>query len=247
MPHRKPIVAPTDRERTAHPEGPVEEDRRHLIAALLRSDELAWRHFIHRFGPLIYRVLKGFPGLRDQRDDAFQEICIIIHRSLGSLRDPEKLAVWVYSIAYRHAADMTRKWARSRTVRLFNEEDIRLPVAEPTVGLEIETLERAALLLDLIAGMRPRCQQVLRALYIEDPPLSYEQLRERTGIPLGSIGPTRARCLDELKDLWNRYQTGDLPTTIIEEGSRGRWNGPPPPRATQARGRLPRVPGRGGT
>lgn len=207
-----------DSGRDAQPGISIGDDREQLIEALLRSDERAWRRFVGDYGPLIYRVLSGFPRLREQRDDAFQEVCVIIHRSLGSLREPAKLASWVYSIAYRHAADMTRKQARNPVLELSNVNENRLPATQATSGQQVEDLRRTAILLDLIAGMRPRCQQVLRALYVEDPPLSYEQLREKTGIPLGSIGPTRSRCLDELRRLWNMYHEAGRSASTLEKG-----------------------------
>jgi len=165
------------------------------------------------YGPLIYSVLNRFPGLGNDRDDAFQEVCLIIHRSLDRLRDPDKLAVWIYGITYRHATDMIRRQRRRATDGL-TDDDSRLVSAQATPEDELEELQTTALLLDLISQLRDRCQRLLRALYLEDPPLTYEQLHEREGIPIGSIGPTRARCLNELRELVedvSRTQSG--PTT----------------------------------
>lgn len=178
-------------------------ERRKLIDALLRSDEDAWRLFIRQYGPLIYSIVARFPEIRNERDDAFQEVCIAVHRSLGSLRDPDKLTSWLFGIAWRHAVARLGRHSRQRTVPLSEHAgDLAAPDRQP--DQEYELLQDIAVLHDLIGALRPRCRSVLGALYLEEPPLSYEQLAGREGIPLGSIGPTRARCLEKLRLLWEQ-------------------------------------------
>ena len=63
---------------------------------------------------------------------------------------------------------------------------------------ELLRAERHAALLEALAGLPPPCQRLI-ALLAEDPPLPYAQISARLGIPVGSIGPTRRRCLAKLR------------------------------------------------
>jgi len=75
-----------------------------------------------------------------------------------------------------------------------NIADEHAPIAEQ----ELLTAERHAALREALTHLPPRCQQLI-ALLLEDPPLPYAQISARLGIPAGSIGPTRGRCLDKLR------------------------------------------------
>jgi RNA polymerase sigma factor (sigma-70 family) len=70
---------------------------------------------------------------------------------------------------------------------------------EPDFVREVESLEQNAAVVDAVGLMDERCRQLLSWLYLEADPLSYTEISERAGIPIGSIGPTRARCLEKLK------------------------------------------------
>ncbi|MGD8395674.1 MAG: sigma-70 family RNA polymerase sigma factor [Candidatus Eiseniibacteriota bacterium] len=197
------------------------EDRERLIEGMLRSDERAWRDFLVRYGRLIHSVIGRF-GIRDERDDLFQEVCSSIHRSLGTLHDPDRLVTWIYSVTYRHAIDAVARRRRTPTQGSVDPDADPIDPA-PGADTRLEEMQQVAVIMDLIDGLRPRCREILGALYLEDPPVAYEEISRRHGIPVGSIGPTRARCLDELRRALGRVSgTASSPTTGNEQAQPSR-------------------------
>ncbi len=178
------------------------EDAQELVTALAGHDERAWRYFLREHGRLIRGVLARFDFDAATRDDLFQETCLTILRSLNTLRDPRRLSSWIYSITHRLAIDARRK--RKAEICLDDVAENRHwadnPDPEPPFAHQYETLELAARTIDGIRQLDPRCRALLSALYIQDPPRSYQQISQSHGIPLGSIGPTRARCLEKLRE-----------------------------------------------
>lgn len=177
-------------------------DPARLVAALSQHDEDAWRHFLAEHGPLIRSILARFAFDPATREDLFQEACLSILRSAKKLRDPERFTSWIYSITYRLAIDTRRR--RKPAASLDEMPEDRLPASEedrePGFVREIENLELAARTIDAIRALDSRCRNLLTALYLEDPPASYQEVSRRQGLPLGSIGPTRARCLEKLRE-----------------------------------------------
>ena len=78
---------------------PLERDR--LVAGLAAGDEAAWRIFVEEYGRLIYSIAANFNLEDSDREDLFQETCFTALRSVATLRNPARLASWVYTIAYR--------------------------------------------------------------------------------------------------------------------------------------------------
>jgi len=177
------------------------DDPAELIKGLRSRNDSAWNYFIEHYGRLIYAVA-GKLGLKPaEQEDLFQEACMTILRAIHTLRDPSKLSSWIYSVSRRLAINAHR--GRKSTVQidileerssLDDETDL-----EPGFAREFETLELSARVWDAVGDMEPRCRQLLRWLYLADPPLSYAEISKRAGTPIGSIGPTRARCLDKLR------------------------------------------------
>jgi RNA polymerase sigma factor (sigma-70 family) len=113
------------------------------------------------------------------------------------LRDPKRIGAWLVTTARRECLRLLQAGRRE----VPTDDDRRFDSATPS-GLSPESLvlgdERAALVRRAFRQLGSRCQELLRALVLAHPPLSYELVAEALGMPLGSIGPTRARCLEQL-------------------------------------------------
>ena len=186
-------------------------EAREVIAGLIAGDEAAWRRFVREQGGLIHAVAFSF-GLSDaDREDLFQSACLAAVRSITTLRDPTRLSSWVYTLTYRLAIDTHRK---GRELPLSDLPDPNVPMEalrlEPTVAEDLVRLEEIARLRDAIGLLDPRCRRLLEALYLEDPPPSYLEISGRDGIPVGSIGPTRARCLAKVRILLEELSNASL-------------------------------------
>ncbi len=176
-------------------------DARALVDGLSHGDDAAWRVFLTTYGRLIYAVARRFSAKGVDPDDLFQETCIRAHQSIHTLQSPQRLGSWIYTIAYRLGVDALRRERSEAGVedlealRAAHEAAHR----EPDPDQALERLEAIARLMDALGGLEERCRRLLTSLYLEEPPPSYVEIGQREGMPVGSIGPTRARCLKKLK------------------------------------------------
>jgi RNA polymerase sigma factor (sigma-70 family) len=172
---------------------PSEQAR--LVDAASAGDEGAWSQLVDAFSGLVWSVLRANGVYGADAADAFQTVWLRCVEHLDRLRDPGSLAAWLATTARHETYRITRKAARAAAV-------IDIPdVADVRVDDPGETLahqEELRAYRHALAQVSAQCQELLRLLAL-DPPLSYDELAGVTGMPKGSIGPTRARCLERVK------------------------------------------------
>jgi RNA polymerase sigma factor (sigma-70 family) len=198
------------------PTSPAAVETEDLVRRCLAQAPGAWEEFLRRYGDLIYSTIQMRVGLAEaDREDAFQNAVIAIYTHLGRLRDPERLVPWVIRIAYRHGVNRIRVRSRRRETPIDEIPDaqLRQPGEADTGELpgeqaqqDLEFGQRAQ---EAMALMPPRCRELLRLLFYEDPPLDYGDVSRRLSIPVGSIGPTRARCLEKMRRVYERRGWGE--------------------------------------
>jgi RNA polymerase sigma factor (sigma-70 family) len=167
----------------------------HLIAACLNGDEHAWRTLLERYNRLIYTIPLRFGFSHGVAEEIFQEVCIIVLEKLVTLQEPARFRSWLITIVRRVCLQRLRDQNNDVAIDDFVEEELTAPAPERFV---LETEQRAALLTAL-NQLDERCQTLLRALFFEQPALSYEAIAHLLMTPLGSVGPLRARCLERLR------------------------------------------------
>ena len=170
-----------------------------LVRAASAGDQRAWEGLIGRFGGLVWSVARAHGLSRADAADVSQTAWLRLVEHLHRLRDPERVGTWLASTA-RHEALRTLRRARRQ---LPVGDDAELERSGPPVDSpEARTLaaERSDILWRAFAALPPRCQTLLRVL-MADPPPSYQQVAVAMDMPIGSIGPTRARCLERLRQL----------------------------------------------
>ncbi|MGC4047170.1 MAG: sigma-70 family RNA polymerase sigma factor [Armatimonas sp.] len=165
-----------------------------LVTACLHGEEAAWNALIERYAPLIWGILHrcGIPS--PDAEDLFQNVCIKLYTQLYTLQKIERLAGWLAAITRQEAAG----WARRR--QALPDVPETLPDNRPSPEEAAITEERLFLLRNALAALPEPCHGLLTRLYSENPS-SYADLSEELDIPLGSIGPRRARCLERLRKL----------------------------------------------
>ncbi len=166
-----------------------------LIDACLRGDEDAWGTLIERYSRLIYTVPLRFGFPKAVADEVFQETCLILLENLGSLRDRERLSAWLVTVSRRVCI---QRWRRSQileTVDLLEIDGLVSDISEE----RLEQLEEQHRVQQAIETLPMRCQRLIKALFFESPQPSYETIANTLGVPVGSVGPTRARCLERLR------------------------------------------------
>ena len=169
-----------------------------LVGAAVAGNEQAWHMIVDRYSPLLGSVLYRFQLSTAETQDVAQTVWLRLVEHLGSLREPRALPMWIITTAKRESVRCLSD--RRRTVP-YNPLDSSWPTfpaedAEPDA--ELLRADRHAALLAGLAELPSRQRELLMLLAV-DPPLSYAEITERTGIPTGSIGPTRRRALDRLR------------------------------------------------
>ena len=169
-----------------------------LVTRARNGEKQAWDELIERYAPLIWSICCKYRLSRADADDVSQSVWLGLLDHLASLRDPAALPGWLATTTRRECGRVLRVARRPDApgyARSAGEgADEQTQVAEH----ELLTAERHAALREAFAHLPPHCQQLI-AMLIKDPPVSYAEISAKLGIPLGSIGPTRARCLGKLR------------------------------------------------
>ena len=172
-----------------------------LVHRCLQDDREAWEEFVRRYGRLVYGLALKAGLSADDSADVFQMVLLTAHRNLHLLDKPESLSFWLATITRREAWQARRRLARMAVAGSTEDGDPLDAVAStaPLADEEVERTERAALLRRGLDQIDERCRKLLEILFFQEPALSYEEAARQLGAPLGSIGPTRSRCLEKLR------------------------------------------------
>lgn len=186
----------------------VMEDRSttELLAAAGGGDARAWNVIVARYERLVWSVVRGYRLGEASSADVCQTVWLRLVENVDRIREPERLPAWLCSTARNEALRVSRSQKRTVPTELDSERKDET-LADLDAGLLVD--ERNAALMAAFAELDPEAQQLLRLLVI-DPPLDYDTIAELIGRPKGSIGPTRARCLEKLRRILERHQGGRI-------------------------------------
>lgn len=182
-----------------------ESDLEYLVHRCRLGDERAWREFVTRHQGLVYSVTKKFHLSEDDAADVFQATFLALYRSIDKIDSPATIPKWLAVTASREAIRLYRKSGQNQ-LSLDNEAlglSEMISRDEATADeLAIATME-SVVVHEGLMQLESRCRDLLKFLFVETD-VSYNEIATRTGIPVGSIGPTRARCLDKLRSIVSR-------------------------------------------
>jgi RNA polymerase sigma factor (sigma-70 family) len=169
-----------------------------LVARAKGGDPQAWNALVERYARLVWSICRQYRLDGADAEDVAQNVWLRLVDHLDSIRDPAAIASWLATTTRRECGRMLRGAWRPRA-------DWPVPDAEAipdeqarTAERELLATERHAALREALAHLTPRDQQLL-AILTADPAVPYAEISARLGIPVGSIGPTRSRCLDKLR------------------------------------------------
>ena len=165
-----------------------------LVRAAVDGDAEAWGEIVQRFAGLVVAVCRRYRLGDADVGDVSQTVWLRAVEHLGGLREPGALPSWLVSTT-RH--ECLRSLERAKRVVLTDTPPEAHP-AQEELDAELLAAERRSALRAAFAVL-PQPARDLLVLLLHDPPLSYGEISGRLGIPVGSIGPTRARCLDKLR------------------------------------------------
>ena len=167
-----------------------------LIRACHAGDGRAWERLLDTYERLVFSIALNYGLTTDDAADVTQITFTILLQNLDTLPDGIRLAPWLATVARRHT---WRLLARNRREAVHPEEDL---AGNETLGGVVDPSERWELAEWLNYGLSmldERCRQLLLALYFDVEQPSYAQVADRLNMQVGSIGPTRARCLEQMK------------------------------------------------
>jgi RNA polymerase sigma factor (sigma-70 family) len=168
-----------------------------LVARAKDGDQQAWDTLVDRYAPLVWSICRRYRLSRADADDVGQDVWLQLVAHLDAIRDPAALPGWLATTTARQSARAARAAQRLSAGPAPEPGDLPDP-APGTAEHNLLQAERHAALRQALADLPPPCQRLL-ALLLEDPPPSYATISTHLGIPAGSIGPTRARCLHKLR------------------------------------------------
>jgi RNA polymerase sigma factor (sigma-70 family) len=169
-----------------------------LVTYARKGDSGAWDALVERFAPLIWSICCRYRLEPADASDVGQYVWLQLVDQLGAVHDPGALAGWLATTTRRECFRVLR--AARRQPALGHMLDVEAIPDEQTGMAEDELLlaERHAAVRDAVNRL-PSPYRQLVAMLIEDPPVPYAEISARLGIPVGSIGPTRQRCLEKLR------------------------------------------------
>ena len=168
-----------------------------LVKRAAGGDPAAWSEIVERYAPLIWSICTRFQLSTDDRKDVEQSVWLLLVEQLGKLREPAALPGWLATTTRRECLRVVT--ASRKSERLGTGLDDALQFVDNTIiDEEILMAERNAALRAAFAELPPKCQRLL-AMLTSDPPCSYAEISAGLGIPIGSIGPQRARCLERMR------------------------------------------------
>ncbi|MEU7959331.1 RNA polymerase sigma factor [Micromonospora humida] len=177
-----------------------------LLSAAARGDESAWAELVRRYTPIVYAVIRAYDLSRYDAADVNQTVWLRLVEQLGRVREPEALPGWLATTTRRECYRLSRVSRRSHPVDPYDQAlegqyglSRELAAMAPAPDDELLRAERRQALRAGFVQLPSRCQALL-ALLTADPPVSYREVAERLGVPIGSIGPTQARCLRRLRE-----------------------------------------------
>ena len=192
------------------------DDDAHLVARCRQGDAGAWAALVQRYQRLVYAVVRRIGADEHGAADVFQTVFTRLLQHLPKLEDPSRLQAWIVTTAKREA--LLQRQRAQRTVSMHRGTDeaggdagsdaagwsADWEPADDAAGPEqqlgdLQQLQAVRLAMDRLDA---RCRDLLALLFTDDDErVPYDEVGRRLGLPVGSIGPTRARCLGKLRAL----------------------------------------------
>lgn len=182
-----------------------------LVDRAARGDQAAWDAIVDEYANLVWSVVRRFRLGDAQAADAVQTTWLRLLEHAGAVRDPGRLAGWLRTTARRVCLEAIRESGRDLLVAEHPEDAALTRRRAEDDGPEASLVrqEQQRLVREALATLPERHQALIRML-IASPPVSYEEISAELGMPIGSIGPTRARILARLREVLAAHDLRDL-------------------------------------
>jgi RNA polymerase sigma factor (sigma-70 family) len=175
------------------------EEAARLVREARAGNADAWAQLVGAYERLVLAIAFNFRLGRADAEDVLQTVFFRLAQHLDRIRDPASVGSWVASVARNECVALVR---RPQEVSIIDAIDDFGTVASPEEA--VIAGERSVELWKAFGALSPECQALLTLLVLTEPQPSYEDISVALDVPIGSIGPTRRRCLDRLKHALDR-------------------------------------------
>lgn len=169
-----------------------------LVQECLKGDERAWNRLIDKYKRLIYSVPVKYGLSPEDSADIFQNVCVDLFTNLAKLRKIESLRSWLITVATHKCFHYKKHQRQDVELDAMEREVAEDVAAAPEIVQEIQEEQAVR---DAIQKLSPRCADLVRMLFFEQPPLPYAEVAQKLGLATGSIGFIRGRCLNRLQKI----------------------------------------------
>ncbi len=170
-----------------------------LVLRAADGDLPAWEGLVAQYARLIWSITAEFKLVESDAADVVQTTWLRLLEHIDRIECPDRVGSWLAATARNEC--LRTLAARKRVVLGHEDNDLKsLAAHEPEIDERLLADERAQVVRDAISCLPPRSQRLLEML-MADPPVPYTEISDRLGLPIGSIGPTRGRCLAQLRVL----------------------------------------------
>src|SRR6202050_4742366 len=168
-----------------------------LVRECLKGNEEAWSALVDKYKNLIFSIPVKYGFSPDDATDIFQSVCLELLSQLPNLRNPQALPKWIMQVTAHKCFHGKRQQQRTEVT---DPNDPKFEQSRPSRAESIlREAEDEQNLRQAVAALPPRCQQLIRMLFFEEPARPYQQVARTLGIAPGSIGFIRQRCLERLR------------------------------------------------
>jgi RNA polymerase sigma factor (sigma-70 family) len=170
-----------------------------LVRGAAEGDRQAWERLVDQYARLIWSITADFKLIESDAADVAQTTWLRLLEHIDRIEYPDRVGSWLAATARN---ECLRNLAARKRVVLSQDEDVLTSVvaSSPEVDERILADERDQVVRDALSRLPGRWQRLLELL-MADPPASYADISTELDLPVGSIGPTRGRCLARLRVL----------------------------------------------
>lgn len=169
-----------------------------LVSECLKGNQEAWSALIDKYKNLIYSIPIKLRMYEDA-SDIFQAVCVDLLAGLPKLRDPKALPKWLMQACYHKCLQYRRRSDKHTPLTNDDGEELQLVSDDPLPERMLAELEQEQIVRDAVLELNPRCEQMVRMLFFENPARPYEEVARELKLATGSIGFIRGRCLQKLR------------------------------------------------
>ncbi|MGF1471230.1 MAG: RNA polymerase sigma factor [Rubrobacteraceae bacterium] len=173
---------------------------RALIRGCRKGDARSWEQLLDEYERLVFSIPLKYGLSREDAADVTQLVFTILLQSIETLSEDSRLGPWLSTVTRRHTWRLLQRNRRESTGAREDLSDNAVLVGKDTTDT-VEHWELTEWLNHGLSLLGKRCRELLLALYFQPEQPSYAEISDSLGMPVGSIGPTRARCLKDLRDV----------------------------------------------